>query len=1126
MKKVALAAAVSLAIAFPTMSVHALESHIVYNPQGVAVFDTRFFDVGDGPFMPGEDDDGNEIDQVSTFNISAHQKAKILNALRYWAGVITPAPGQLPAIINVGTFNDANAAGYSPLASNAPFSLTQLQAALTGNNPGVLTYGSHGQFEIGTLSFDTIPYIPSQLPRSANTDLTSVALHELAHGLGIMNKTVERGNGGDVDDDDPIPVFKPYYDQTFGSWTEHLRDDNGNPARRGQVILCTGCDNAYDPNGFDVRLDQGYFTGDNVNEVLAGAMRGVPVRILGVDGSVDADYMSHSELTNSLMSHQNYRNYTTFMEAELAMLQDMGYQIDRRNFFGYSVYGNGQTLINQNGYSQRNADGTAYIPGAYNTALMGLGLHIYGSNNQISQAADLLTAGAGGAGVRVDGEGNTLTVLPGTRIYADGLNGQGVMFTYGKDHNFVQRGDVQALGERGVAARFDFGNNLLGDITEYRGSYIRTIEEYDEDLNEYFIVEEPLPELEGALVNNVDITGRLAGNLAAIYISQNALVNNINVMRGAQLQGDIISEYNQRDDNGNQRLTELTFGLLADDQGRATDQPDDNFQMRYNDNISGINNLALNAAGGVTSLNGNYSVYRVDVSQNATLGGNGQYTLNSAGVFTNSGTLSPGNSIGQIVINGNFQQGPTGQLLMEVDADGNHDTLIVNGNAALDGQLTLAPVSDWYGAGWQLNSAQLLQSTTYSGDFSEVNSLLFSPTLAVDVTPQGGGVYQLSLRRAPNAYSQYGQDGNARNVGNALGQIVNNAGTDMQPLLSSLDFSAVDGSDISRALSQLSPAGYSAMFASSLTREHQIADMISARQFATAPGQLVEDEWRSFAVPFGGGAWQNREDNHIGYDSTSYGILFGAETQSVSAPDWIVGFHGAVSGQTVKVKAPENGTGKTTAFSVGMQARYAVDPKAGVWLFGNGRVGVEDGQMDRSVSFADYSSRNHADWSAYNGSLAAGGGYNWALSESLSVGPLAALNYTVLDRDGFTESGNDGSRMHLDSKTFRSLQSRIGVAANWDKSLDAGSAVKANLQLTWDHELLDTDLVQSANFAGYPGAGFTTKNQVVGRDGMGVQAGLGYALNKDVEIGASVNSDLFRTGYDSVSGNLSATWRF
>ena len=1123
MQKVALAAAISLALGLSSLPAGALDSQIVYNAQGVPIFETRFFDTADGPFMGDEDDY-----LVSTWRMNAQQKAKIVNALNYWAQVLTPTAGQQPFIINVGTYDEENAAGYSALVSEtAPFSLTKLQAAFAGQNPGTLDFGSHAQFTMGLLDFDTIDYQPSQLPRPSTVDLASVALHELAHGLGIMNQTEERGTGDRPDDAPPdfVSTYMPYYAETFGTWTEHLRDDNGNPAQRGQVILCTGCDNAYDPNGFDVRLDQGYFTGDHVNEVLAGAMRGVPVKILGVDGSVDSDYMSHSELKNSLMSHQNYRNYTTFMEAELAILQDMGYQIDRRNFFGYSVYGNGQTLVNQNGYSQRNADGTAYIPGAYNTALMGLGLHIYGSNNQISQAADLLTAGAGGAGVRVDGEGNTLTVLPGTRIYADGLNGQGVMFAYGKDHNFVQRGDVQALGENGVAARFDFGNNLLGNATEYRGSYIRTYEiDYDDGTSE--IVDDPLPELEGALVNNVDITGRLAGNLAAIYISPNALVNNINVMNGAQLQGDIISEYNEQDENGNQRLTQLTFGLLADDQGRATGQPDGNFLMRYDNNISGINNLALNAAGGATSLNGNYSVYSVNVNQNAILGGNGQYTLNSAGLFTNNGTVSPGNSIGQIVINGDYQQGPTGQLLMEVDAAGNHDTLIVNGNAALDGQLTLAPLPDWYGAGWQLSSAQLLQSATYSGDFSDVNSLLFSPTLALEATPQGGGVYQLALRRAPNAYSQYGQDDNARRVGDALGRIVANADPAVQPMLRALDFSAVDGSDIARALSQLSPAGYSAMFASSLTREQQIADMISARQFATAPGQLVEDEWRSFAVPFGGGTWQNRQDNHVGYDASSYGILFGAEKQSADAPDWVIGFHGAVSGQTVKVKAPENGTGKTTAFSVGMQARYAVDPRAGVWLFGNGRVGVEDGQMDRSVNFLDYSSRNHADWTGYNGSLAAGGGYNWALSESLSVGPVAGLNYTVLDRNGFTESGEAGSRMHLDSKTFRSLQSQVGVAANWDMPLSAGSAVKANLQLTWDHELLDTELSQNASFAGYPDTGFVTKNQVVGRDGMGVQAGMGYAINKDVEIGASVSSDVFRKGYDSVSGNLSATWRF
>ncbi|OTA15041.1 hypothetical protein Xvie_01687 [Xenorhabdus vietnamensis] len=54
------------------------------------------------------------------------------------------------------------------------------------------------------------------------------------------------------------------------------------------------------------------------------------------------------------------------MEAELAAMQDMGYQIDWRNFFGFSVYGNGQTLINRHGYFLRNSQGNAYVPGKYN----------------------------------------------------------------------------------------------------------------------------------------------------------------------------------------------------------------------------------------------------------------------------------------------------------------------------------------------------------------------------------------------------------------------------------------------------------------------------------------------------------------------------------------------------------------------------------------------------------------------------------------------------------------------------------------------------------------------------------------------------------------------------------------
>lgn len=1095
--------AVCIALAFPAMPSFALEEHTVYNPAGEDVFQIRFFDQDDGYFLA----DGNWR-YASTWNMDSEQKRKILAAMSYWAEIIQPAAGQRPAIVNVGTFDQENAAGWSEnVSDNSAFSLTKLQAALQGKPTGELNSGSHAMFIMGQLDFDTLAYVPSQLPRSGQFDSFGTAFHELAHGLGIANPVENRAGEN-----------TPYYGKTLGSWAEHLRDDNGNPARPGQAVLCDGCKNQYDPGGFDVRKDQAYFTGQHVDEVLAGAMRGVPVKILAEDDSIDDNYMSHSELKNSLMSHQEYRNYTTFMEAELAALQDMGYTIDRRNFYGYSVYGNGQTIVNNHGFFRRNASGTAYLPGQYNSATLGLGLHIYGSGNTLVQQADLLTNGAGGAGVRIDGVGNTLVVAPGTRIHADGLNGRGLMVAYGKDHSLVQRGDVQATGQGGIAASFDFGNNALGNDTEYRGSYIQSFYGW------------PLPlldELNGALVDRFDVSGRLAGKAAAIYMSDNALVRRINILQGAQLQGDIISRYDQRDAQGQQRLTLLSFGQAADAQGRATGQADAHFGFNYQGNIQGVNNLALAAQGGYTALNGVHRIYSMEVSPGATLAGSSSYALNAEGAFINNGTLSPGNALadwtGRMDIAGNYRQGATGKLLMAVDGNGGHATLNIAGNAELDGQLTLAPRRDWYANSWTMRSDTLLQATGAHGAFTAVNSQLASPTLTFDATPLGDNTYRFSVLRRADAYSRYAQDENARQLGTALDGLVASAGPDLQTLYRTLDFSVPNGSSVGNALAQLSPASYSALFASALNREHQISDLVSGRGFAP---QLATNEWRSFAIPFGGGFSQSSLGSRVGYAGSGAGVVFGAEKQSSKYRDWVLGFHGAASGQSVSIKGPDNARGETMALDVGVHARYAADPMAGTYLFGHARIGVEDGKMERRISVEDYTSTQRADWTGLNGTVMAGGGYRWAFSETLSAGPMAALNYTRLSRPDVTESGLAASRLKLSANHLNSLRSSIGVNASLNLPSKAGSALKADLQLSWDRELLQGGLTQLASFVGYESAGFSSKNKLGGRDSLGLRAGLTYDLNKDAAVGAQVSSDLLRPGYDAVTGNLSATWRF
>ena len=1083
----------------------AMESDLIYTPQHEAIFAVRFFDINDGPFM-----ESWPAPLQSTWNMSQQQKNKLLDAMRYWATVITsPGMKALPAIINIGTYNEENAQGYSAaITSDGINSVTNLQAKLTGSDIEGLTFGSHAQFALGKMDFDNLPYIPSQLPGTGHTDLASVAIHELAHGLGITSDTEDRGKPGSL-----TPAFET--DFPFGSWTRHLRDDNGSAARAGQVILCNGCNNRWVPQAFDVRQDKGYFTGEHVDEVLAGAMPGIPVKMLSVYGTVDTNYMSHIELKNSMMSHQNYRNYAVFMEAELAALQDMGYQIDRRNFFSFSVYGNGQTLINRHGYFLRNQRGDAYIAGEYNTALLGVGLHVYGSNNTLFQEASLLTKGDGAAGIRIDGENNTVYIEPGVQVYADGINGRGVMLAYGKNHNLINRGDIQALGDNGIALSFDFGNNQLGNDAEYRGSWIRYVESYTARL---------LPELQGALANNVIIGGRVAGKGAAIYISPNALVNTINIVKGAQLEGNIRSDYNQRDPCGQQRLTQLIFGHLADSNGQITDRPDSDFKFRYNGNIAGADNLALTFFGGETSLNGSHQIYSLAIAPGAMLSGNSDYVLNKQGVFINDGIVAPGNSYGQITVTGNYRQEKQGQLLLKTDGHGKHDLFTVNGQAHYDGLLTFIPEQDWYAPDWHQDSSQLLQATSSSGQFT-VNSRLDSPTLTLLAVPNGPANWQLSMQRAVNAYSQYAGNSNTRQVGQALDRIVPVAHQDIQPLYRILDFSAADGSLIGHTLDQLSPSGYSATVASSLRREQQIADIISARLPVPSPA-LLAGEWQSFAVPFGGGFWQQKQRNGVSYNASSYGIVFGAEKQSEALRFWQFGFHGAVSGQSVSLKSPQNGTGSTTAFDLGLQARFAADPLSGPYAFGNGRFGIEEGKQDRSIAVNDYRAKHHASWKGLSAAVMAGGGYRLALGERLSAGPIASLEYTAFHRGSLTETGAGGSRLSLDSATMNSLRSSLGVKSQWMLPTSSDSGFVADLQLSWKHELRSTDIVQNARFTRYSDVNFTSKDNVTARNLLGIGAGVSYQFKRNLELSTSLASEAGRAGYRSLSGDLSAAWRF
>lgn len=1111
----------------------AITPYVVKDPQGSPFITLHFFDVGDGFY-------GDNAQ--STWNLDALHKNQIIDATQYWSEIIKLVPGGNPAILNVGTFTGTGgAAALSPNATMLDGAPTTVQAALTNQYYTNLTYGAHGFImvadKVGTMDWSQTPYTPSHIALTSETSLGTVLIHEIGHALGISSNAYSWID----EDDDRVAVFYGGFD----IWSAHLRDDNDNAARPNQEILCKECVVDSEDDAFDVRKDQAYFSGTHVSEVLNGAMKGLPMRVATDYGDHDSPLFSHIELKNGLMSHQYYRNYSTLMEAELAALQDIGYTIDRRNFYGNSIYGDGLTIINNNPYFARNAEGTAYIANTYNTATLGLGLHIYGSHNTVTQNADLLSAGAGGGGIRVDGAANNLIIAPNVRVYADGANGRGIMFAYGKDHTLTHRGDVQAMGENGIAVSFDFGHNARGDATGYRGSYILSTHESTPEKDALI-----WSELNGALVSNFDLTGRVAGKKAAIFMSKNAYVKDINIMQGASVIGNIISDYTELDEDNNLRLTQLRFGSKADSQGRVTSQADENFRISYADDIVG-KNISLQFLGGKSVLTGDHDLYEVIVNKGTTLAGSGEYTIANGRYFTNHGTLYSSLIGGAITVNGDYMQSQDGRIQFAFNNEKQISSLIVTGRSDIMGEIAFTPVHGFYQNGFTITSDQWLQANAINGGFTGVSNALASPTLSATVTTNDPLSYTIVLNRQDDAYSQYADNKNGYGVGAAIDAAAQQGPSALHDVIAGMDFSAADGSDIRSALPLLSGETYASAAgvlanASGATRSAvnnrlqqafggTVSTAVSVMSFAPAEqpkpaasaihaialeaiskGDL--SRYTAWGSVYGSWASQSGDSNAARTKSTLGGFTTGIDTAVYD--NWRLGVLAGYSRSIFK-------TGERGAS--GSSDNYTLGAYSGTeWATAGGMIGLRSGlayswhnvEMSRSVTFADFSDKLSADYHAGTFQIFGEAGYKLNIDERSLIEPYANLAYVRVRIDGFDEKGSNGAALSVRSGSMDTTLSTLGMRVSTGFDLN-GLMTTARADLGWRHTYGDVIPAATAGFVGTANS-FTSFGTSLARDTALIETGFDMQLNPSTILGLTYQGQ-FGSGYtqNSVNANLS-----
>ena len=693
------------------------------------------FEIFDKGEIYGREKFGNAGD-ASTWTMQAPEINSLKIAAEHWASRIgSVAKGDDYALVSVGTYKGSNADTYSAtiVTPDAYAGHTEFIGALLGRSLPDNSYTA--QLRMGyTLGTPHLDYAgPLEvLPHNGDpTHLTAIWVHELGHALGVMVN---------VGKDDITGNFG--FSKETSRMTDYLVDENGNPAKPEQLITQTA-------QGDSFVLAQGnyaFFQGPQTLKTLDGAVIGVtsnPNQVLGmpVNGwERGMPELSHLELPRSVMSHQQYINYCTFLEAELALLQDIGLVVDQKNFYGFSLYKDNETLYNDQGFFARNQEGTAYLPGQYNYSAVAIGLHVFGSYNTVYQRADILSAGFGSAGIRVDGTwGNNLVFIePGVRVHALGERGTGLLVAYGIDQIMVHRGELAADYGQGVGARFDYGDNMNSNAEfEYRGSYIW---QYSGQVMDPAT---DLPEVYGPLVKRFDVTGSLSGDQAAIFISENAHVQEINIMQGAKIKGDIVSAWNPQNPlvryhgDINDIMTSLNFGLKADASGQVlAGQADPDFTLAYYGQINGPASLNVQVAGGTLGYWGTMDIRSFKLAANAGLS---PILGRTSEINAENIILEPG-SVVEPQISEYFTYGP----LMQ----GRQAVLCLNASQSLDNQSQVAGASGAFSQG------------AYDYTYNNLAWDTTAEVLAMDASPRFNQTRgAVSAVGAPSAIAASGQAG-------------------------------------------------------------------------------------------------------------------------------------------------------------------------------------------------------------------------------------------------------------------------------------------------------------------------------------------------------------------------------
>jgi outer membrane autotransporter protein len=262
-----------------------------------------------------------------------------------------------------------------------------------------------------------------------------------------------------------------------------------------------------------------------------------------------------------------------------------------------------------------------------------------------------------------------------------------------------------------------------------------------------------------------------------------------------------------------------------------------------------------------------------------------------------------------------------------------------------------------------------------------------------------------------------------------------------------------------------------------------------------------ENRWGVWITGFGDFASVDADANAKGYDFTTGGASLGIDYRVTN--QLAVGVMGEYShtwthlnpGGHIDVDSGRGGV-YATWFNHGIYLNGAI--YGGHNTYDSGRAGL--------AGLANGSGEG-AEWSAF-----VGGGYDFHFGP-LTLGPIAALQYTDVHIDGFSEKGSLAP-MQIHSDSAESLRSDVGFRASYQWQVGK-IVIEPSLKATWEHEYKYSALPVTAGFVGVPGPSGTFFGPSEGHDSAVISAGVSAQWTPAISTYVNYDGQLGRGNYDS-----------